>query len=79
MTAKAYIDGLTYQEFEKVRALRESPNFFQFLAEPSDDAVTVASFAMQCKDSGVPEELTRSAESLHYLVIAINNRLGGNA
>jgi len=80
MTAKAYIDSLTWKEFEKIKSLKDSsPDFYKFLAEPCKDVVTVASFAMQCKSTGIPDEYTVSADALHYLVVAINARTNGNA
>ena len=79
MTAKAYIDSLTYQEFEKVRSLKDSPNFYQFLAEPCKDLVTIASFTMQCQSVGIPDTYIRNAEALHYLVAAIDGRINGHA
>ena len=79
MTAKSYVDGLTYQEFARLRELKDnSPDFYHFLAEPSKDVVKTASFAMQCQSAGIPEDFTRSADTLHYLVVAINNRASGN-
>lgn len=80
MTAKAYIDGMTWQEFEKIRVFKDSSTyFFDFLAEPCKDVVTVANFAMQCKSVGIPDEFTRTPEALHYLVVAISARAYGNA
>lgn len=78
--AKSYIDGLSYQEFANIRALKDrSPDFYQFLANACSDPVVVASFAVQCKNAGIPEEYTKSPDSLHYLVVAINNRASGNS
>jgi hypothetical protein len=80
MTAKTYIDGLTWQEFEVIKVFKDaSPDFYKFLAEPCTDVMTVANFAIQCQNAGIPEAFTRSAESLHYLVVAINARACGNA
>lgn len=79
MTAKTYVDGLTWQEFETIKTFKDaSPDFYKFLAEPCKDVMTVASFAMQCLDAGIPAEFTRTPESLHYLVVAINARCCGN-
>ena len=79
MTAKAYIDSLTWEEFQKIKTLRDSsPDFYKFLAEPCKDVVTVAIFAMQCKSSGIPDDYTATADALHYLVVAINARICGN-
>lgn len=79
MTAKEYVDKLTWQEFENIKAFKDkSPYFFQFLNEPCKDAFTVAVFAMQCKEAGIPEEFTQTADSLHYLVRAISARAYGN-
>ena len=75
MTANDYVNGLTWQEFEKIKAFKDaSPYFYQFLAEPCKDVMTVANFAMQCQEAGIPAEFTRTPDSLHYLVVAINAR-----
>lgn len=80
MTAKSYINSLTWQEFEQIRVLKDvSPDFFRFLAEPCKDVVTVASFAMKCEEVGIPKEFTRTPDSLHFLVRAITDRAYGNA
>ena len=79
MSARDYINSLTYQEFGDVCSLKNSPDFCSFLAEVCRDPVRIASFAMQCQSTGIPEDYTRSPESLHYLVVAINNRSWGNA
>ena len=75
MTAKEYVDKLSWQEFEEIKAFKDkNPYFFQFLAEPCKDVITVATFAMQCREAGIPDELTKTAGSLHYLVEAITAR-----
>jgi len=80
MSVKTYVDGLSWQEFEKIKVFKDaSPDFYKFLAEPCKDAFTVATFAIQCKDAGIPEEYTKTPESLHYLVAAITARACGNA
>lgn len=79
MTAKSYIDELNYEEFSNIRAVTESPFFALFLAGPTDDAVASAVLADQCRSLGVPAGLTKSPDALHYLVVAVNNRLCGNA
>ena len=80
MTVKSYINGLTWQEFEQIKTIKDvSPDFFKFLAEPCTDVVTVANFAMQCESVGIPKEYTKTPDSLHYLVAAITARTYGNA
>ena len=79
MTAKKYVDGLSYDEFKNIRVVSDNPNFMQFLVGPSDDVVASATLAQQYESVGVPNELTKSAEALHYLVVAVNNRMCGNA
>ena len=78
-TAKSYIDSLDYTEFSKIRPLKDSGDFYQFLAEPCKVPVVIATFAAQCKNFGIPETYTNSSEMLHYLVVAINSRVSGNA
>jgi hypothetical protein len=80
MTAKEYIDSLSPQDFQKIEVFsKESADFYKFLAEPCEDVVTVASFAMQCQSIGIPTEYTNTADALHYLVVAIDARSNGNA
>lgn len=78
MTGKEYVDQLTWQEFEQVKAfMNSSPDFFQFLTGPCKDIVTVANFGAACRKIGIPNNLTATAEALHYLVVAISNRAYG--
>jgi hypothetical protein len=80
MTAKTYVNSLTWQEFEEIKVLKDnSPDFFKFLPEPCKDVVSVANLAMECRKLGIPEEFTKTSESLHYLVVAITARIYGNA
>jgi hypothetical protein len=78
MTARDYVNGLTWQEFQDIKKFKESsPDFYSFLAAPCDNVFTVANFAIQCRTAGIPDEFTQTSEALHYLVIAINDRLCG--
>ncbi|MBQ3325972.1 hypothetical protein IJG79_02400 [Candidatus Saccharibacteria bacterium] len=79
MTAKAYIDELNYEEFSKTKAISDNPSFASFLAGPNDDVVASAVLAEQCKKLGVPAEFVNTPSALHYFVVAVNNRLRGNA
>ena len=80
MTAKEYIDSLTPEQFQEIKKLCEDiPAFYEFLAEPCTDMVTVASFAAQCQSIGIPTEFTKTPDALHYLVVAIDARSNGNA
>lgn len=77
MTAKEYVNGLTFQGFEKIRSLSSAPGFYQFVTEACKDPVLAANFAMQCRKVGVPDNLVKTPESLHYLAAAINYRQFG--
>lgn len=80
MGAKEYIDSLEPKKFQEIKNFAEnSEDFYKFLAEPCEDVVTVASFAMQCQDLGIPTEYTKNSEALHYLIVAIDARINGNA
>ena len=78
LTAKEYIDSLSYEEFKKIRIASDNPDFMQFLI-PNDDVVASATLSKKYADVGVPNELLGSPEAVHYLVIAISNRVNGNA
>ena len=80
MGAKEYIDSLEPKKFQAIKKFAdESGDFCKFLAEPCEDVVTVASFAMQCQSLGIPTEYTKTSEAIHYLVVAIDARSNGNA
>ena len=78
LTAKGYINGLSYDEFKEVRVVAESPGFMQFLV-PCNDVVAAATLSSKFADVGVPNGLLGSPEAIHFLAVAINNRVCGNA
>lgn len=79
MTAKDYLNSINPEQLEKVCSLKNNPAFIQFLASPDMDMIEAARYAADCIAVGVPVEYTTSAESLHYLTVAIANYLKGNA
>ena len=79
MTAKDWLNTLNPQQLEKVCTLKHSLVFAQFLTRSDMSTVEAAHYASECIAVGVPIEYTGSAETLHYLTVAIANYLNGNA
>lgn len=75
-TASVYVNGLSLAEFQDLKTqLKKSIHYQKFLTkQPSRDIVTMAAFAIECTNCGVPQEFTINDLALHYLVKAIDNR-----
>ena len=79
MTAKDWLDSLDNAQLKKVCSLKDNPVFVEFLVTSDMGTVEAARYGADCLAVGVPNEYTSSAESLHYLTVAIANYLKGNA
>ncbi|MBR3270037.1 hypothetical protein IKG07_02190 [Candidatus Saccharibacteria bacterium] len=79
MTAKDWLDSIDPVQLEKVCSLKNNPAFMEFLVTSDMGTIEAARYGADCLAVGVPNEYTSSAQSLHYLTIAIANYLNGNA